>query len=158
MLTPIELARILGLRPELRAMVLPIMQATEDATGKKITIPPNGGVRSNATQAALYAAAGTGTVSMHVAMPGLSRHEFGAGIDFNILGGTSDDYDALHNIATGMFGLVAVPGDRVHFQLDETLEASQWAWQALQRSRSVGWAIAIAAGALVVIMNSHERS
>lgn len=134
-LTPAELLRVAPLRPELRAVILPLMQATEDATGKKIAIPPNGGLRSNLTQQALYAARASNPYP--VAVPGRSRHEYGAAVDLNILGGDDADYSRMADIAREMFGLhAAYPSDRVHFGLDETLEESIARWNALQSERA----------------------
>lgn len=158
-LTPAELLRVAPLRPELRAVVLPLMQAVEDATGKKLTIPPNGGLRSNLTQQALYAARASNPYP--VAIPGRSRHEYGAAIDLNILGGSDADYAVLADIAREMFGLHAAgPTDRVHINLDETLEQSVAAWDALQHARATTvsvWALAALAALMLMPSARHSR-
>jgi hypothetical protein len=158
-LTPAELLRIAGLRPELRALVLPLMQATEDATGKKLTIPPNGGLRSNLTQQALYAARGSNPYP--VAIPGRSRHEYGAAVDLNIIGGNDDDYAQLASIAEGMFALHAAgPSDRVHIQLNESLEDSIARWDALQSERvttASSWVL-VALAVLLFLPSAKRRT
>jgi D-alanyl-D-alanine dipeptidase len=126
MITPAELLRIAGLRPELRALALPFIADVEHATGKSVSIPPRGALRSYSDQVDLWNARASNPYP--VAQPGTSRHEYGAALDVNIAGGTDDDYETAADIATSRYGLDAglyfSTPDRVHFQLHETLDAS----------------------------------
>lgn len=152
-LTPAELLRIAPLRPELRDIVLPIMQAVEDATGHTITVPPNGGYRSNATQVELYANRASNPYP--VAVPGKSRHEYGAAVDLDIIGGADSDYSQMATIASSQFGLASgYPGDRVHMQLDETLDQSIAAWNDLQASRGADVSTLLLVGLAVYVLTS----
>lgn len=157
-LTPMELLRIAGLLPELRAAVLPIMQATEDATGKKLTIPPNGGVRSYETQAALYAARATNPYP--VAIPGTSKHECGAAVDLNIIGGSEADYATMAGIVEDTFELTSGwPDDEVHIELPDDLSDCQAAWADVQQQRSqITAVLAIGALAFVIVRNQSTRA
>ena len=157
-LTPAELVRIAGIRPELRALVLPIMQAVEDATGKKLTIPPRGGLRTYAQQVDLWNDRANNPYP--VAQPGRSYHEFGAAVDLNIIGGTDDDYAMMATIVQQRYGLVsAYPSDRVHVRLPITLEQAQESWQNLQQVRTQSFTlIAVAAGVLLLVASTSRRS
>lgn len=149
-LTPLELARIALLRPELRAAVLPIMDDVERATGKKVTIPPRGGFRTHAQQAALYATASTNPYP--VAAPGQSYHEYGAALDLNILGGTAADYQAMGAIVTGTYGLVSgLPADPVHMRLNESLDQAIATWNEITQARVTRGAWVLAFGGVLYL-------
>lgn len=151
-LTPAELLRVAPLRPELRAIVLPLMQAIEDATGKKVAIPRHGGVRTDAEQAALYAARNDNPFP--VAVPGTSKHEYGSALDLNIIGGSDDDYAAMSAIAINMFGLRSLyPDDRVHVELNQSLQQCEDAWAAVQQSRGQMVGVAVAIGVALLILS-----
>lgn len=145
-LTPAEYARVALLQPQLRNAVPAIVQDVEQATGKAVTIPPHGGWRSSATQAALYAARASNPYP--VAAPGSSYHEFGGALDLDIVGGTDADYATMANLVQQKYGLVSgYPNDRVHMQLNESLAQCQADWQAVTSSR---WSYGLIAGVVVI--------
>lgn len=156
LLTPAELARVALLQPALRNAVPAIVQDIEQATGKAVTIPPHGGWRSSASQAALYAARASNPYP--VAAPGTSYHEFGGAVDLDIIGGTDADYQTMRDIVQGTYGLVSgYPGDQVHVRLNESLAQVQADWQAVTSSRW-SWGL-IAAGIVVgaVVLTGNEE-
>lgn len=158
MLTPAEVLRIAGLRPELRAIVLPLMHDITVATGKAVSIPPRGAKRSYADQVDLWNARASNPYP--VAQPGTSRHEFGGAIDLNILGGTADDYQAMADIAEGKYGLDAglyfTTPDQVHLQLHESLADARAAFAAMETQRTTMWLLGAAAVALVIFSRAED--
>lgn len=146
LLTPAELTRIALLQPQLRNAVPSLVQDIEDATGKRVSIPPNGGWRSYATQAALFANRATNPYP--VVAPGTSYHEVGAAVDLDIVGGTAADYSAMWAIATAKYGFVVPAGDRVHVRLNESLAQAQADWAALTSTR---WSYLLIGGVVVGI-------
>lgn len=165
-LTPAEVLRIVGMRPELRAAVLPMMQAIQDATGKHVAIPPRGGTRSAAVQLALWNARDTNVDAagnlLPVAAPGTSKHECGSAVDLDIIGGTDADYATMAQIVEGTFGFVSGwPNDEVHVEMPGTLADCQAAYQQLTAARvKTGVLVAAGAGALVLVasyLHEHHR-
>lgn len=138
MLAPLDLVRIALLRPELRNIAEAFIADVEAATGKKVSIPPRGGVRSAQDQVDLWNDRANNPYP--VAQPGTSRHEYASALDINILGGTANDYALAAEIAELKYFLV--PGlyfstpDRVHFELRETLAQAQAAFAQMQQKRS----------------------
>lgn len=157
-LTPTEQTRLGRVRPELFQAVLWLFDNAKSQLGFTLAIPENGGVRSTATQTALYndsLAQGGGTLAYPVGKPGTSRHEKGAAFDAHIVAGGSnddgtgsdDDYErlaALGESFPGDPGLTAgyffaerheaAKSDPYHFQLAEDFADSDAKWKAMQRA------------------------
>ncbi len=170
-LTATEQRRLGPIRPELRADLVQLMAAAESQLGFTLAVPDDGGTRSSARQLALYNDSlqqGGGVLAYPVATPGKSRHEYGAAFDLHIVAGganddgTGADEDYL-NLATLAESLAGSPGltagyffaergqgqqDLYHFQLDETLQASVDAWNAMPKGSS---ATTVGAIALAVV-------
>jgi hypothetical protein len=167
MLTPQERARLGDVRPELLLQLLALQDSALQQLGYVLAVPVDGGTRTNARQAQLYAdslAQGGGVLAYPVAKPGSGRHEYGAAVDLHIVAGGSDDdgrgsdddYRALADVALQL-GLV--PGyyfeksDPFHFQLNETLAQSQARWADMQgqgKHALLLMLLAVAIGAAVV--------
>lgn len=136
----------MALQPALRTAVLGVVRDVEQATGKVVSVPPLGGVRSYNQQAQLYADRASNPYP--VAMPGTSLHEYGAACDLNIAGGTDDDYASLAVAAISRGLRSLYPTDRVHVELSMTLAQASAAWQALDVQR--GGIVAV--GLLVCVL------
>lgn len=158
MLTPAEVLRIAGLRPELRAIALPLMHDIAVATGKEVSIPPRGAKRSYADQVDLWNARASNPYP--VAQPGTSRHEIASALDLNIAGGTDDDYETMAIIAEQKYfldpGWYFTDRDRVHLQLHESLADARAAYAAMQTQRTTYWALGAVAIAMLVFSSSED--
>lgn len=157
MLSPIEYGRIALLRPELRAVALPLIADFEAATGKDVRILPRGAVRSYADQVELWNARASNPYP--VAQPGTSRHEMGAALDLSIAGGgTRDDYDLLGVLAEKYFldwGGYFPTYDGPHVQLRETPQQSAAAWAAMQSERKLYLVGGLALLAFLLFTTNH---
>jgi hypothetical protein len=170
MLTPQERARLGDVRPELLQQLLALQDSALQQLGYVLAVPVDGGTRTNARQAQLYAdslAQGGGVLAYPVATPGSGRHEFGAAVDLHIIAGGSDDdgrgsdddYRALADVALQL-GLV--PGyyfdksDPYHFQLNEPLTQSQARWAAMQNAGSNQLLVVLAIAAGLGALLSHR--
>lgn len=154
----------LGLvRPELRQRLLMLLDSAA-AAGVTCDIPAYGGTRTLDQQTALYQTSldeGGGTLAYPVAAPGRSRHEYGAAVDLNIVGGGSNpdgtgtdaDYRRLADIAQSI-GLTAgyyfaTSSDPYHFQLTETLAESIAQWPAVRSGQALTWLLLIVGGVVL---------
>jgi len=132
MLSPVELARIAVLRPELRNALPALVDRVEARTGKRVHI--TSGLRSHAKQQYLWDHRAENPNP--VAIPGTSFHEYGAGVDVSIDGGTQQDYATLADVAQNDFGFCSgYPADPGHIRLNESLSDAQSAWAQLQQQR-----------------------
>ena len=142
-LSPIEVARVWNMRPDVLATLTRHMALFELRTGRKTTVPRDGGVRTAARQAEIHAdslAVGGGFKPEHrAAAAGSSAHEYGAAYDLHIVGasGFSDPlYETLARIGEEL-GLVAGlhfksgPPDPFHFETKETNDVRRRQWAAL---------------------------
>lgn len=147
-LTPLELARVWSIRPDLFSTLTHHMALFEQRSGGRRTqIPANAGVRTTATQRAIYAdsLAADGKSfkpGYRAAPPGSSAHELGAAYDLQIVGARADDpgYELLAQIGEEL-GLVAGkhfrsgPPDPFHFETNETPEVRRRLWNETVRRR-----------------------
>jgi hypothetical protein len=160
-LTADDRAHLGTVRPELRAKLAQLQDRMSEY-GYTTTVPEYGGLRSRATQAALYADSleqGGGVLAYPVGAPGKSRHEYGAAFDLAIVGEDPDSaaYATMADAGEG-YGLKAgyyfANKDPYHFQLDETLQQSIDAWAGVGSANAAEIAIGALAtiGALLAIM------
>lgn len=134
-LSAADRAKLAGVRPELRSAAESIQEAAQAAIGKPVVV--SSGLRTFAQQQALYDA--TASNPNPVAVPGSSRHEVGAAVDFAIVGGTDADYRTLSDIIvrTGLVsGYNFARRDPGHAQLNESWADSVAAWDAMQQEDS----------------------
>lgn len=153
-LTNAELQRLGHTRPETLALVITMLNLAEGHYGYTLMVPEDGGTRTTARQAELYAASSNGA-DYAVGRPGTSRHEYGAAFDLHIIGGGNGengagDDDDYRNLAELAEGITTIPPgltagywfdarglgrhDPYHFQLNESLLDSQMRWKILQRA------------------------
>jgi hypothetical protein len=150
-------------------LLLELLDAAESELGFTLAVPDDGGTRSDARQARLYAdavqAGGGSDTAYAVAKPGRSRHQYGAAFDVHIVGGghdddgrgSDDDYRALAALGESL-GLTAGyrflelgvgKKDPYHFQLTESLQASIDRWEAMRRA-GIGRVLAVIVVAALV--------
>lgn len=136
---PREALEMFGARPELLSADSKSAAEFEARTGKRTYIAVDGGVRSNARQAALDAESGG---QYPVAPAGSSYHEYGAARDRLILTAdnpTEADYQLLAEISAkhGLMNRFGRPGydptDKGHRQLNESLDTVKAKWADLQK-------------------------
>lgn len=144
---PIELARVLLVRPEIRAAVLSTMTDFEAATGHKTFVPTDGGYRTSADQARIYADSLAG--AFRAAPAGESPHEYGAAIDLQIVGteqnAAVDQQSTLYHqlavigqgygLRAGYFFRNGLP-DPYHFDSNEDFPTMQAKWEDLKKKIS----------------------
>jgi len=171
-LSAVDRAHLGDVRPDLLQRVLQLLDSAQAQLGFTLAVPADGGVRTNARQAQLYAdslAQGGGVLAYPVATPGSGRHEYGAAVDLHIIAGgavdggrgTDADYQQLADVAEAV-GLVAgyyfSNSDPYHFQLAEPLAESQAQWAQLHNGHGPGavllLVVAVAIGAAAY---SHHR-
>lgn len=149
---PLELPRVAFVRPDVRVFGLRVMAKFEARfPGEKLFIPPGGGYRTDAEQAADYAAgvAGGYRVEPPESEGGKPVHVKGAGLDFQVVGTDqnpavdrndpryiglgeiieSEGYIAGINFRSGL-------PDPYHSQPNETWEETVAKWEALKKK---GW-------------------
>lgn len=146
-LTPTELTRVWNLRPDVFSTLTRHMAAFERRTGRRTTVPKDGGVRTNQRQGEIYAdsLATTGGFKpeYRAAPAGSSAHELGAAYDLQIVGasGFNDPlYEQLARVGEEL-GLVAGlhfksgPPDPFHFETNESQEVRRRLWHETVRRR-----------------------
>lgn len=175
-----ERVRLGVVRPELEQLLLDLKDGAATQLGFTLEVSADGGTRSLARQAALYAdsvAQGGGTLAYPVGRPGSSRHNYGAAFDVHIVAGgsaadgtgTDDDYRSLATFGESLSeapGLTAgyffaqrgqgAMSDPYHFQLRELLATSKALWPAVvRRAALIGFAIV---GSVAAIAIAARRS
>lgn len=146
-LSPTELARVWALRPDVLSTLTRHMAEFEKRTGRRTTVPKDGGVRTFQRQGQIYAdstdASGAFKPQSRAAPAGSSAHELGAAYDLQIVGGsgfTDPGYAVLAQIGEEL-GMVAGlhfkngPPDPFHFETAETQQVRQRLWADVVRGR-----------------------
>jgi len=145
-LTPTELARVWTLRPDVFSTLTHHMSLFEARTGRRTTVPRDGGVRSLARQGELYAdsldASGDVKPGYRAAKPDDSAHPLGAAYHLRIVGATSyadPGYETLAQIGEelGMRAGLHFKGtpDPEHFETNESQQVRQRLWDDVVRRR-----------------------
>lgn len=170
--SPVEMGRMLLVRPDVTAAVARVGQRFEAETGEKLYVIR--GWVTMAQQAAVYA---DSLASGYRASPASkSRHPLGAAVDLGIVGHVHDDAaidqaDPLYAILARIVleeGLVSgynfktgLP-DPYHVEANEPLEVSQATWAALMRGRlwraAIAVAVIVAVVAAFIIVNRSRRA